>query len=157
MLPEAMRAVRFHAHGAPDTLVVEEVARPVPRAGEVLVRVHAAGVNPLDWKIRQGWWKDSLPPTLPAIPGVDLAGVVAAVGPEVTTSMAPTCCPCPYRGAARCTRGTLPRTRRLQEPALRCSKHGSTSNTCCPPRSWPVPTGVVYFRIPEHRLPWGAS
>jgi NADPH:quinone reductase-like Zn-dependent oxidoreductase len=85
MLTETMRAVRFHAYGAPDTLVVEEVARPVPQAGEVLVRVHAAGVNPLDWKIRWGWWKDSLRLTLPAIPGIDLAGVVAAIGPEVTT------------------------------------------------------------------------
>jgi NADPH:quinone reductase-like Zn-dependent oxidoreductase len=85
MLAETMRAVRYHAHGAPDTLEVEEVPRPVPQAGEVLVRVHAAGVNPLDWKIRQGWWRDSLPRTLPAIPGIDLAGVVAAIGPEVTT------------------------------------------------------------------------
>jgi NADPH:quinone reductase-like Zn-dependent oxidoreductase len=67
VLTETIRAVRFHAYCAPDTLVVEEVPRPVPLAGEVLVRVHAAGVNPLDWKIRQGWWKDSLRHPIPQL------------------------------------------------------------------------------------------
>jgi NADPH:quinone reductase-like Zn-dependent oxidoreductase len=65
--------------------VIEEVPRPEPQAGEVLVRVHAAGVNPVDWKIRRGYLKDFMPVPLPFTPGLDLAGIVAAVGPDVTT------------------------------------------------------------------------
>jgi NADPH:quinone reductase-like Zn-dependent oxidoreductase len=80
-----MRAVRFHEYGPPENLVIEEVPRPEPQAGEVLVRVHAAGVNPIDWKIRRGYLKDFMPVPLPFTPGVDLAGAVAAVGPDVTT------------------------------------------------------------------------
>jgi NADPH:quinone reductase-like Zn-dependent oxidoreductase len=78
-----MRAVRFHEYGPVENLRVEEVARPAPQAGQVLVRVHAAGVNPVDWKIRMGWLKDFMPIPLPAIPGVDLAGTVEALGPDV--------------------------------------------------------------------------
>lgn len=47
-----MRTVHFYAYGGPEQLVVEQVPRPEPQVGEVLVRVHAAGVNPIDWKIR---------------------------------------------------------------------------------------------------------
>lgn len=56
----------------------------MPQAGEVLVRVHAAGVNPVDWKIRQGYMKDFRPMQFPYVPGVDIAGVVEEVGPGVT-------------------------------------------------------------------------
>src|SRR2546421_10605240 len=80
-----MRAARFHAYGPPENLVIEEVPRPEPQAGEVLVRVHAAGVNPGDWKIRRGYLKAFMPVPLPFPPGLDLAGTVAAVGPDVTT------------------------------------------------------------------------
>jgi NADPH:quinone reductase-like Zn-dependent oxidoreductase len=80
-----MRAARFHAYGPPENLVIEEVPRPELQAGEVLVRVHAAGVNPVDWKIRRGYLKDFMPVPLPFTPGLDLAGTVAAVGPDVTT------------------------------------------------------------------------
>lgn len=77
-MPEStMRAVRYHEFGGADVLVVEEVPRPVPGQDEVLVRVHAAGVNPIDWKMRQGMMKIPLPRTS----GVDLAGVVESVGP----------------------------------------------------------------------------
>lgn len=61
---------------------IAEIARPVPKAGEVLVRVHAAGLNPLDAKIRAGAAAHAQHP-LPAILGIDLAGVVEAVGPGV--------------------------------------------------------------------------
>lgn len=81
MADQTMRAVRFHDYGPADALVVEEVPRPEPKAGEVLVRVHAAGVNPVDWKIRRGDLRAFRPLPLPAIPGSDLAGVVEAVGP----------------------------------------------------------------------------
>jgi NADPH:quinone reductase-like Zn-dependent oxidoreductase len=80
-----MRAARFHEYGPAQNLVIEEVPRPEPQAGEVLVRVHAAGVNPVDWKIRRGYLKDFMPVPLPFTPGLDLAGIVAAVGPDVTT------------------------------------------------------------------------
>jgi NADPH:quinone reductase len=77
----AMRALMFEAPGAP--LELRTVSRPVPQDGQVLVRVAASGVNPLDTKIRAG----SAPHarvTAPAILGMDLAGVVAGVGPGVS-------------------------------------------------------------------------
>jgi NADPH:quinone reductase-like Zn-dependent oxidoreductase len=80
-----MRAVRFHRYGPPEELVVEQVPRPRAQEGQVLVHVHASGVNPFDWKLRQGFLKDMMPVPLPHIPGLDLAGTVEAVGPGVTT------------------------------------------------------------------------
>ncbi|MFE2724016.1 NADP-dependent oxidoreductase [Kitasatospora sp. NPDC059327] len=83
-----MGAVRLHAFGEPEELVYEEVARPEPGPGEVLVRVHAAGVNPPDWYARRGF--ANLPPgirptwTPPLILGSDISGVVAALGEGVT-------------------------------------------------------------------------
>ena len=62
---------------------ITEIARPVPNLGEVLVRIHASGVNPLDTKIRAGAAAHARHP-LPAILGIDLAGVVEAVAPDVT-------------------------------------------------------------------------
>ncbi|MFI9359514.1 NADP-dependent oxidoreductase [Kitasatospora sp. NPDC053057] len=79
-----MRAVRLHAFGEPEVLVYEEVPRPVPGPGEVLVRVHAAGVNPLDWYARQGFPnlpRDRRPPWRPPLVlGSDVSGTVAALG-----------------------------------------------------------------------------
>ncbi|MBO0780315.1 MAG: NADP-dependent oxidoreductase [Ktedonobacteraceae bacterium] len=79
-----INAIQVHAYGNADQLKLERIPTPEPQAGEVLVRVHAAGVNPGDWKVREGWAKDFLPPTLPYVPGADLAGVVTKVGPGVT-------------------------------------------------------------------------
>jgi NADPH:quinone reductase-like Zn-dependent oxidoreductase len=79
-----MHAVRFHSYGGPDVLVLEEVPRPEAGAGEVLIRVHAAGVNPLDWKVRAGHLKAWMRHRLPLIPGWDVSGVVEAVAPDVT-------------------------------------------------------------------------
>ena len=78
-----MRAVRFHAYGPPAVLVVDDVPRPEPRAGEVLIRVQAAGVNPIDWKFRAGYLQQFVPLELPSIPGLDVAGTVEALGPGV--------------------------------------------------------------------------
>ena len=75
-----MKAVRFHCYGGPEVLELEDIPRPVPGASEVLIRVHAAGVNPLDWKVRAGHVKDWLKHRLPLIPGWDVSGVVAAIG-----------------------------------------------------------------------------
>jgi NADPH:quinone reductase-like Zn-dependent oxidoreductase len=79
-----MQAVRFHSYGSPEVLVLEEAPRPRAGAGEVLVRVHAAAVNPLDWKVRAGHVKAWLQHRLPLIPGWDVSGIVDAVGPDVT-------------------------------------------------------------------------
>jgi NADPH:quinone reductase-like Zn-dependent oxidoreductase len=76
-----MRAVRLHAFGGPDVLKIEETPRPEPKSGEVLIRVHGAGVNPVDWKIREGYTNHKLP----LVPGWDVAGVIEKVGPEVTS------------------------------------------------------------------------
>lgn len=79
-----MRAVRFHEYGDPSVLQIDEVPRPEPKPGEVLVRVAAAGVNPMDWKLRSGIMKQWIPLDLPSTPGYDLAGTVEGVGPGVT-------------------------------------------------------------------------
>jgi NADPH:quinone reductase-like Zn-dependent oxidoreductase len=77
---DMMKAVRMHSYGGPEVLVYEEVPRPSPGAGEVLIRVHAAGINPVDWKIREGYLKQMHEYTLPLIPGWDVSGVVEALG-----------------------------------------------------------------------------
>ncbi|QLG27614.1 NADPH:quinone reductase [Halorarum halophilum] len=75
-----MRAVRFHEHGGPNVLRVDEVDRPNPGTDEVLVEVAAAGVNPVDTYFREGSYT---PYDIPAIPGVDAAGEAATVGDGV--------------------------------------------------------------------------
>ena len=69
-----MRAVRFHEYGPPSVLVVDEIDRPEPKAGEVLIQVHAAGVNPIDWKIRAGYLQQYMPVTLPRYAGTGRLG-----------------------------------------------------------------------------------
>jgi NADPH:quinone reductase-like Zn-dependent oxidoreductase len=73
-----MRAARIHAPGGPEALRVERVPVPVPAAGEVLVRIHHASVNPVDWKLQEA---GRLP--FPATPGGDFAGEVVAIGAGV--------------------------------------------------------------------------
>jgi len=82
---QTMHAICFHKYGGADELRYERINRPVPQAGEVLVRVLAAGVNPVDWQIRQGLLQEMFPVQFPYIPGGDLAGIVEEVGPLVTT------------------------------------------------------------------------
>jgi NADPH:quinone reductase-like Zn-dependent oxidoreductase len=79
-----MQAVRLHSFGGPEVLVLEEVPRPQIGEGEVLIRVHAAGINPLDWKARAGHVQAWLPHRLPLIPGWDVSGVVEEVASDVT-------------------------------------------------------------------------
>jgi NADPH:quinone reductase-like Zn-dependent oxidoreductase len=78
-----MKAVVIRAYGGPEELNFEERPEPVPGPGEVLVRVAATSVNPFDWKVRSGAFKDMIPLTFPAILGVDVAGIIEAVGPGV--------------------------------------------------------------------------
>lgn len=87
MSTHIMRAMQIHSYGGPEQLKLEETPRPAPQAGEVLVRVHAAGVNPIDWQILEGLMKDVKPLTFPFIPGIEVAGVVEAVGPGVTADL----------------------------------------------------------------------
>src|SRR5947209_9541240 len=77
-----MKAIRIHNYGGPEVLNYEDAPRPEPQAGEVLVRVHAAGVNPIDWKVREGHMKDFWPHKFPLILGWDLSGVVEELGPS---------------------------------------------------------------------------
>ena len=79
-----MKAVRFDEYGGIDVLKVVDVPRPVPGAGQVLVQVKAAGINPGEAKIREGLLDALWPATFPSGEGSDLAGVVAEAGPVVT-------------------------------------------------------------------------
>jgi NADPH:quinone reductase-like Zn-dependent oxidoreductase len=79
-----MKAVRFDQYGGIDVLDVVDIPDPDPGPGQVLVRVKAAGINPGEAKIRQGLLHELWPATFPSGQGTDLAGVVAALGPDVT-------------------------------------------------------------------------
>jgi NADPH:quinone reductase-like Zn-dependent oxidoreductase len=80
-----MKAVRFDEYGGADVLKVADVPVPDPGAGQVLVRVNAAGINPGEAKIREGLLHALWPATFPSGQGSDLAGVVDRLGPGVTT------------------------------------------------------------------------
>ncbi|HSE08801.1 MAG TPA: NADP-dependent oxidoreductase [Nocardioidaceae bacterium] len=82
-----MRAAVYDRFGSADVLEVREVDNPPVGPDTVLVRVKATSVNPVDWKIREGYLQGALPHHLPIIPGWDVAGVVEAVGPAVTTGV----------------------------------------------------------------------
>ncbi len=75
-----MRAVRYHEHGGPEVLQIDDIDRPEPDDDELLVAVRAAAINPVDTYFREGSYS---PGDLPWIPGTDFAGVVEAVGSEV--------------------------------------------------------------------------
>jgi len=79
-----MKAVRFHTYGGPEVLVYEDAPKPEPAAGEVIVKVYATSVNPIDWKIRAGHMRGFRDYPLPFILGWDVSGVVESVGPGVS-------------------------------------------------------------------------
>jgi len=78
-----MKAVVLHEYGGPDKLKYEEWDDPQAGGGQILIRVAAAGINPIDWKIRSGAMKTFMPLELPAILGYDYSGVVLSVGKGV--------------------------------------------------------------------------
>ncbi len=78
-----MKAIVVHEYGGPGVLKFEEYPDPVPGPGEVLVRVAAASVNPIDFKRRAGLTKDFYPMKFPGLIGVDMAGTVVKIGPGV--------------------------------------------------------------------------
>jgi len=77
-----MKAMTLTSFGGPDAFELRDVPRPVPGAGQVLVRVHATSINPLDYQVRRGDYQDHVP--LPAITGHDVSGVVEEIGAGVT-------------------------------------------------------------------------
>jgi NADPH:quinone reductase-like Zn-dependent oxidoreductase len=80
---KTIKAARLHSYGGPDAMQVENVPLREPGLGELRVRVHAAGLNPMDWKIRAGYLREKMPLELPVILGGDFSGVVEAAGPDV--------------------------------------------------------------------------
>lgn len=82
-MTEMMKAVRYHEYGGPEALVVEHIPKPKPGPGQILVRIHAASVNPVDWRLREGEMKAFIQVQFPATVGRDLAGVVEAVSADV--------------------------------------------------------------------------
>jgi NADPH:quinone reductase-like Zn-dependent oxidoreductase len=79
-----MKAVVLHEYGGPDKLKYEDVDDPVAGEGEVLVRLAATSINPIDYKMRSGAAKEHFPVTFPGILGRDIAGLVRALGPGVS-------------------------------------------------------------------------
>ena len=79
-----MKAVLLHEYGPADNLKYEEVPTPEPGPDEVLIRVAATSVNPIDWKLRSGNYKSFMPLQLPAILGRDVAGEVVKAGAIVS-------------------------------------------------------------------------
>lgn len=78
-----MKAMILTSFGGPESFELREVPKPVPQAGQVLVRVHATSINPLDFQVRRGDYADLV--QLPTITGHDVSGVVEEVGPGVTS------------------------------------------------------------------------
>jgi NADPH:quinone reductase-like Zn-dependent oxidoreductase len=83
-ISQTMKAIRIHNYGGPEALQYEDAPRPQPQTGEVLIHVHAAGVNPIDWKVREGHMKDFWPHKFPLILGWDVSGTVEEVGAGVS-------------------------------------------------------------------------
>jgi NADPH:quinone reductase-like Zn-dependent oxidoreductase len=71
----SMKAIRFHEYGGFEMRKYEDVPRPEPQSGEVLIQVRAASVNPFDLALREGWLASMIPLQFPAIAGVDVAGI----------------------------------------------------------------------------------
>ena len=79
-----MKAVRVHEYGGPEQLRLEEVPQPKAQSGQVLVRISASSVNPIDYKLGSGVMRQIMPIKFPWIPGGDFSGTVEEVGPGVT-------------------------------------------------------------------------
>src|ERR1700674_219881 len=78
------KAVTFSEYGGPEVLQLAQVEEPHAGPGQVRVRIRAAGVNPIDWKIRRGLMATFRPVRFPSVPGVEFAGVVDQIGNGVT-------------------------------------------------------------------------
>ena len=83
-MSKTFKAIQYDAYGGFEVLSLKTLQLPVPGAGEVLIKVRFAGVNPVDWKLRSGVLHAFMPVTFPGKPGIDVSGVIEAVGPGVT-------------------------------------------------------------------------
>ncbi len=79
-----MRAILCRGYGGPDQLTEAEVPVPQPASSQLLIRMAASSVNPIDWKLYSGWYRWVIPVRFPFIPGFDVAGEVTEVGAQVT-------------------------------------------------------------------------
>ncbi|WP_175615738.1 NADP-dependent oxidoreductase [Piscibacillus halophilus] len=79
-----MKAIVINEYGSKDVLQEQEFEKPTPKDGQVIVKVHATSINPIDWKLREGYLKDMVPFDFPIILGWDAAGVIDEVGEGVT-------------------------------------------------------------------------
>ena len=79
-----MKAIRVHEYGGPEQLRLEEVPQPKAQSDQVLVRISASSVNPIDYKLASGVMRQIMPIKFPWIPGGDFSGTVEEVGPGVT-------------------------------------------------------------------------
>jgi NADPH:quinone reductase-like Zn-dependent oxidoreductase len=84
MAQKSMKAVQIRDYGGPEALEIVEVPIPQPGEGQVLVQLRAAGVNPADWKMRGGAYRQFMPLSFPWIPGLEGSGIVSKIGPGVT-------------------------------------------------------------------------
>ena len=78
-----MKAIRYHRHGGSDVLAYEDIDRPVPGPGQVLVKVAASSFNPIDAMVRAGYLRDMFTIPFPIVPGNDFSGTIAELGPDV--------------------------------------------------------------------------
>ncbi len=78
-----MKAVRIHQYGGSAEMDLEKIAIPEPDEGEVLIKIFAAGINPIDWKIRKGYLAELIPHTLPLTLGWDFSGEIVSLGKNV--------------------------------------------------------------------------
>src|SRR5664279_1917563 len=78
-----MKAIQIHEFGGPEVLKYEDATKPKPASDEVLIKVFASGVNPVDWKIRAGHAKGKFPIKFPLIPGWDVSGEIEEVGSNI--------------------------------------------------------------------------
>jgi len=80
-----MKAIVIEKYGSKKELTEKEMPKPAPKQGEVLIEMHATSINPIDWKLREGYLKEMFPFEFPIILGWDAAGIVAEIGPGVST------------------------------------------------------------------------
>lgn len=81
---KVMQAIQLHNYGGPEQLILTQIPIPEPKENQVLIRIHAAGINPYEWKFREGYFKEVHPVKLPVTPGIEAAGTVASIGAGVT-------------------------------------------------------------------------
>jgi len=82
-MTNTQKAVRIHSYGNASVLAYEDAPIPTVTGEDVLVKIHATSINPVDWKVREGYLKDFIPHKLPLILGWDLAGEIVAMGEQV--------------------------------------------------------------------------